>query len=89
MFGDKPWKLNTAPIFNHVDSLIQRCKDMIEVCESMMTFGRFDETEVLPKPTFGGSRGQEFESWVDKIEIMFNNSLAEVEKVSVEMAREF
>ncbi|XP_044753245.1 dynein axonemal heavy chain 2 [Coccinella septempunctata] len=79
MFGEKPWKLNTAPIFNHVDSLIQRCKDMIEICESMITFGRYDETEVLPKPTFGGSRGQEFESWVDKIEVMFNRSLAEVE----------
>ncbi|KAK9890592.1 hypothetical protein WA026_011959 [Henosepilachna vigintioctopunctata] len=80
MFGNKPWALNTAPIFNHIDSLIQRCKDMIEVCESMITFGRYDETEVLPKPTFGGSRGSEFGSWVDKIEVMFNNSLEEVAK---------
>ena len=73
--------LDKAPIFNHLDSFIQRCKDMIEVCEAMITFGRFDETEDIPKPRFGGSRGEEFEKWCQKIEDMFGESLDDIEKV--------
>ena len=37
-----PWDLDTGPIFNHVDSFVQRCRDMIDVCESMITFGRYN-----------------------------------------------
>ncbi|ERL85346.1 hypothetical protein D910_02766 [Dendroctonus ponderosae] len=80
-FGQIPWELDKAPIFNHVDSYIQRCKDMIEVCEAMIVFGRFDETEDIPKPLFGTSKGQQFESWADRIEKMFNDSLEDIERV--------
>lgn len=81
-FSCKPWKLEKSSMFNHVDSFIQRCKDMIEVCEAMITFGRFDENEPIPKPKFGGNRGPEFESVCDKIESMFVECLEDVEKVS-------
>ncbi|XP_030749874.1 dynein heavy chain 2, axonemal [Sitophilus oryzae] len=80
-FGKKPWDLDKAPIFNHVDSYIQRCKDMIEVCEAMIIFGRYDETEEIPKPLFPTSKGVQFENWAERIEKMFNDSLAEIEKV--------
>ncbi|XP_071050357.1 dynein axonemal heavy chain 2 isoform X2 [Onthophagus taurus] len=76
-----PWDLDKAPIFNHLDSYIQRCKDMIEICEAMITFGRFDEIEVIPKPKFGGSRGEEFEMWCEKIEAMLLESIEDVEAV--------
>lgn len=72
-------------MFNHVDSFIQRCKDMIEICESMIRFGRFDETEDIPKPRFGGNRGPEFESCCEKIERMFLSSLEDVAKVKALM----
>lgn len=81
-FTEVAWNLDKAPIFNHIDTFIQRCKDMIEICEAMILFGRFDETEEIPKPLFGGTRGQEFESWCDKIENMFQESLDAVEQVS-------
>lgn len=77
----RPWKLDKAPIFNHLDSYIQRCKDMIEICEAMITFGRFNETEEIPKPQFSGSRGVEFEKWCEKVESMFKESLEDVEMV--------
>ncbi|KAI4471763.1 dynein heavy chain [Holotrichia oblita] len=77
----RPWKLDKAPIFNHLDSYIQRCKDMIEICEAMITFGRFNETEEIPKPRFSGSRGVEFEKWCEKVESMFKESLEDVEMV--------
>ncbi|XP_023311334.1 dynein heavy chain 2, axonemal [Anoplophora glabripennis] len=80
-YGWMSWDLDKAPIFNHIDSFIQRCKDMIEVCESMIVFGRYNETEHIPKPRFGGSRGLEFEQWAERMEKMFNDSLADIEKV--------
>ncbi|XP_066137784.1 dynein axonemal heavy chain 2 [Euwallacea fornicatus] len=80
-FGEISWNLDKAPIFNHVDCYIQRCKDMIEICQGMIVFGRHDETEEIPKPLFGTSKGQQFETWVDKIEKMFNESLDDIEMV--------
>ncbi|KAF7269690.1 hypothetical protein GWI33_017275 [Rhynchophorus ferrugineus] len=79
--GEKPWDLDKAPIFNHVDSYIQRCKDMIEVCEAMVVFGRYDETDQIPKPLFPTSKGVQFENWAERVEKMFNDSLADIEKV--------
>nr|XP_015838947.1 PREDICTED: dynein heavy chain 2, axonemal [Tribolium castaneum] len=81
MFGPSPWLLDKAPIFNHVDSFIQRCKDMIEICEAMINFGRHDETEEIPKPNFGGSRRIEFLNWCNKVEDMFAESLKSVQEV--------
>lgn len=81
-FGTKPWLLDKSKIFNQIDSFIQRCKDMIEICHCMITFGRHDETDYIPKPKFGGARGPEFESYCDKIESMFKESLDDIEKVS-------
>ncbi|CAG9772859.1 unnamed protein product [Ceutorhynchus assimilis] len=80
-FDNIAWDLDKAPIFNHVDSYIQRCKDMIEICEAMVVFGRYDETEKIPKPLFGTSKGQQFENWAEKIEKMFNDSLIDIEKI--------
>lgn len=48
----------------------------------MIRFGRHDETNYIPKSKFGGARGREFESYCDKIESMFEESLEDIEKVS-------
>lgn len=80
-YGDQVWNLDRGPIFNHVDSFIQRCRDMIEICEAMIIFGRHDETEALPKPTFGSSKADEFNKWAERIENMFADSLNDVAEV--------
>lgn len=49
----------------------------------MIIFGRHDETEIIPKPEFGGSRGEEFEIWCGKIETMFKESLDKIESVCI------
>ncbi|XP_050498494.1 dynein axonemal heavy chain 2 [Diabrotica virgifera virgifera] len=77
----KPWELDKAPIFNHIDSFIQRCKDLIEVCETMICFGRYDETENIPKPMFGGAKGVDFDNWAKRIESMYNEALTDIDKV--------
>ncbi|XP_049764343.1 dynein axonemal heavy chain 2 [Schistocerca cancellata] len=75
------WDLDKASIFNHVDSFTQRCRDMVEVCEAMRVFGRMDETEVIPRPMFGGTEGPEFEATCDKVESTFRCSLQAIQDV--------
>ncbi|KAF5308522.1 hypothetical protein FQR65_LT06187 [Abscondita terminalis] len=84
-YDDREWDLERAPIFNHIDTFIQRCKDMLEICEAMIIFGRFDETEEIPKPRFGGTRGEEFEHWCDRVENMFQRSLDAVEEQKIQI----
>lgn len=35
------WNLDTGAIFNYIDSFIQRCFDMLDVCNCMIIFGRY------------------------------------------------
>lgn len=69
------WDLDSQSIFNHVDAFIQRLKDLIEICESMIVFGRYDETEKIPRSLFGSERGIEFERTCQEIERQFNDGL--------------
>lgn len=34
------WNLDTGAIFNYIDSFVQRCFDMLDVCNCMIIFGR-------------------------------------------------
>lgn len=34
------WELDTGAIFNYIDSFVQRCFDMLDVCNCMIIFGR-------------------------------------------------
>lgn len=34
------WELDTGSIFNYIDSFVQRCFDMLDVCNCMIIFGR-------------------------------------------------
>lgn len=54
---------------------------MLEICDAMIVFGRYDETEDIPFPQFIGSKGPEFDSWVRRIEKMFDDVLRQVMKV--------
>lgn len=62
---------------------------MIEICETMIVFGRHDETETIPKLLFGGSKGEEFEKWADRISQMFHDSLVEIENVRSKLVKNF
>ncbi|XP_037870398.1 dynein axonemal heavy chain 2 isoform X3 [Bombyx mori] len=76
------WNLDTGSIFNYIDSFVQRCFDMLEVCNCMIIFGRIDELEHINKPMFSGARGDQFEAKCDQIEHMFQDALLNVRRVS-------
>ncbi|XP_050561707.1 dynein axonemal heavy chain 2 [Spodoptera frugiperda] len=75
------WVLDTGSIFNYIDSFIQRCFDMLDVCNCMIIFGRINEFETINKPYFGGARGDQFEAKCEKIERMFFAALLDVKAV--------
>ena len=55
------WDFETASIFAHIDAFVQRCKDLLEVCEAQVQFAPKN-----PLPIFGGTRGPEItKSFVD------------------------
>ncbi|KAM3963696.1 LOW QUALITY PROTEIN: dynein heavy chain 2, axonemal kl-2 [Aphomia sociella] len=76
------WELDTGSIFNYIDSFVQRCFDMLDVCNCMIIFGRIDEMENINKPMFGGAHGDRFEAKCDQIEYMFHDALNYVRRVS-------
>merc|ERR1712159_406791 len=40
-FGKTPWVLDQSSIFAQIDAFIQRCKDLLEVCECQQHFARW------------------------------------------------
>ncbi|CAG4999301.1 unnamed protein product [Parnassius apollo] len=76
------WELDTGSIFNYIDSFIQRCFDMLDVCNCMIIFGRIDELEKINKPLFAGARGDQFEAKCGQIEKLFNAALDNVKNVA-------
>ncbi|CAG9464381.1 unnamed protein product [Pedinophyceae sp. YPF-701] len=52
--GSRPWKLDQSSIFAHIDAFVQRCKDLLEICEAQLQFA-----PSTPLPNFGGTRGPE------------------------------
>ncbi|XP_037958785.1 dynein-1-beta heavy chain, flagellar inner arm I1 complex [Teleopsis dalmanni] len=67
----KNWNLKKDIIFNHIDTFIKRLCDLIDICEAMIVFGRLDETEIIPKPIFGGAFGSDCDKIIDDIETKF------------------
>lgn len=71
----KHWKFDIASIFAQVDAFVQRCRDLLEVCEGQIQFAR--RSKDLPRgvraplPVFGGSRGSETAKQLLEIEDQF------------------
>jgi len=59
---DRYWDFNQASIFAQIDAFVQRCRDLLEVCEGQIQFCRRSEStggKPGALPEFGGTRGQE------------------------------
>ncbi|XP_062904770.1 dynein axonemal heavy chain 2 [Mobula hypostoma] len=74
-FSDIPWVLDHTSIFAQVDAFIQRCRDLLEVCDCQELFARWDEGKQTPLPCFGGHRGPEITRGLLEIEATFNKNL--------------
>ena len=50
----KPWDFDVSSIFAHIDAFLQRCHDLLDVCQAQRQFAPLD-----PLPMFGGTQGPE------------------------------
>jgi dynein heavy chain len=59
-FTKKTWDFDQSSIFAQIDAFVQRCRDLIEVCEGQIQFARkISGGGKLDIPIFGGSKGAE------------------------------
>ncbi|KAJ7369518.1 Dynein heavy chain 2, axonemal [Desmophyllum pertusum] len=69
------WILDQSSIFAQVDAFVQRCKDLLEVCEGQIHFARMYDGEKRPLPCFHGVRGPEVVRSLLEIEATFEKNL--------------
>ncbi|KAG7190743.1 hypothetical protein KM043_006815 [Ampulex compressa] len=74
-FTQQPWDLDEGNVFCHIDIFVDRCQDMIKICQAMIDFARMDETREIQRPKFSGTKGEEHERVCTKIERLFRESL--------------
>ena len=71
----KHWNFDTASIFAQVDAFVQRCRDLLEICEGQLQFARkggaVSQTGKAELPKFGGTRGSEIAKQLHEIEEEF------------------
>ncbi|KAK9823872.1 hypothetical protein WJX72_006072 [[Myrmecia] bisecta] len=67
----KPWSFDVSSIFAHIDAFVQRCRDLLEVCEAQMQFAPHTEL-----PVFGGTRGPEVSKSIMDIQASFQKLMA-------------
>ncbi|GMH41208.1 hypothetical protein BSKO_09118 [Bryopsis sp. KO-2023] len=62
----RAWDFDVSSVFAHIDAFLQRCKDLMEVCEAQMQFA-----PKTPLPVFGGLRGAEVKKSILDIQASF------------------
>ena len=74
-FSSEKWVLDNSSIFAQVDAFMQRCRDLLEVCEGLVHFTRSSEGKKKPIPCFPGCRGPEIARSLREIEATFEKHL--------------
>ncbi|XP_078057018.1 dynein axonemal heavy chain 2 [Mustelus asterias] len=74
-FSNIPWILDNTSVFAQVDAFIQRCRDLLEVCDCQEFFARWEDGEQTPLPCFGGHRGPDITRSLLEIEATFDKNL--------------
>jgi dynein heavy chain len=75
-FSSEGWVLDQSSIFAQVDAFVQRCKDLLEVCECQIHFARWEDGNKTSLPCFAGQRGPEITRSLLEIESAFDKNLA-------------
>ena len=70
ILGESAWNFEESRIFAQIDAFMQRCRDLLEVCESQLQFSTSISGDDMP--TFGGGvRGVEIEKSLKRIQSSF------------------
>ncbi|XP_058531818.1 dynein axonemal heavy chain 2 isoform X3 [Ochotona princeps] len=74
-FSSRGWVLDQTSIFAQVDAFVQRCKDLIEVCDCQYHFARWEDGKQGPLPCFFGAQGPQIARNLLEIEDIFHKNL--------------
>ncbi|XP_063098618.1 dynein axonemal heavy chain 2 isoform X3 [Cavia porcellus] len=74
-FSGRGWVLDQTSIFAQVDAFVQRCKDLIEVCDCQYHFARWEDGKQGPLPCFFGAQGPQITRNLLEIEDIFHKNL--------------
>ncbi|ESN99380.1 hypothetical protein HELRODRAFT_66740, partial [Helobdella robusta] len=74
-YSKHDWMLDQTGIFAQVDAFIQRCKDLVEVCDCQYHFSRAKDGVKIALPIFKGQRGGEILRGYLEIESIFEKNL--------------
>ncbi|KAK3095642.1 hypothetical protein FSP39_017066 [Pinctada imbricata] len=80
-FSPVGWVLDKSSIFAQIDAFIQRCKDLIEVCEAQIHFARREDGQATEMPHFAGQKGPEIARGLLEIETAFFRNLNQLRSV--------
>ncbi|KAL0970220.1 hypothetical protein UPYG_G00238880 [Umbra pygmaea] len=80
-YSSEGWVLDQISIFALVDAFVQRCKDLLEVCDCQQQFARWEEGQKVPLPCFAGRQGAEVTRSLLEIEATFERSLQILQNV--------
>ncbi|GMI21327.1 hypothetical protein TeGR_g3290 [Tetraparma gracilis] len=89
--GEKPapqWKFDEASIFAQIDAFVQRCRDLLEVCEGQIQFARksaLTKGKSGPLPEFGGTKGSEISKALLDIEASFETQIERLRHLDYEI----
>ncbi|KAH8271829.1 hypothetical protein KR044_007245 [Drosophila immigrans] len=72
------WELDDGIIFNQVNAFMERLGDLMNICESMIVFGRLDETERIEQAQFSGTNGEQLEQIATNVEQQFLSALEQL-----------
>lgn len=81
--SDRPWNFPEGTIFANIDAFVQRCCDLLEVCEGLQQFMCFNNG--TPMPSFGGTRAPEIEKSLREIEKQFEKNLQRLQSVDYDL----
>ncbi len=68
----RPWDFDIGSIFAHIDAFLQRCADLLEVCQAQLQFA-----PTQPMPVFGGTKGPEIHKSIVDIQVRRGEGVGE------------
>ncbi|KAM4844901.1 dynein axonemal heavy chain 2 isoform 2-T2 [Thomomys bottae] len=80
-YSNRGWVLDQTSIFAQVDAFVQRCKDLIEICDCQYHFARWEDGKQGPLPCFFGAQGPQITRNLLEIEDIFHKSLSMLRSV--------
>ena len=84
----RTWEMDDASIFAQMDAFVQRCRDLIDVCEAQMQFVRKSAAtggKPGPVPHFGGTKAQEIVDGISGIQESFEHHVDRLRKLDYDV----